>query len=155
MTTLSNIKSFLCAFALTTCLCQCGNDMPISYYWNEEYGYGTPYPTFLGKQQLAQNGKGFSMKDGECELWADLYYDRTDEDGELLVAREFLNGYPGPETIVDTTYSDGGFIIMDKVVVFDMQFLELWCKYPASEQQSYGELFCQCFDMFPQLNMNE
>lgn len=155
MTTLSNIKRFLCAFALTACLCQCGNDAPISYYWNETYGYGTPYPTFLGKQQFAQNGKGFSIENGECELWVDLYYDRTDEDGELLVAREFLNGYPGPETIVDTTYSDGGFIIMDKVVVFDMQFLELWCKYPASEQQSYGELFCQCFDMFPQLNMNE
>ena len=126
--------------------------MPVSCYWNEGYGYGTPYPTFLGKQQFAQNGKGFSVGKGECELWADLYYDRADEDGGLLVARDLLRSYPGPETIVDTTYSDGDFIVMDKVVVYDIQFLEIWCRYPASEEQSHGELFRQCVDQFPQLN---
>lgn len=142
----------LFALALIVCLCQCRNNIPVSCYWNEGYGYGTPYPTFLGKQQFAQNGKGFSMKNGECELWTDLYYDRVDEVGNLLVAREVLTSFPGPETIVDTTYSDGNFIVMDKVVVYEMQFLEIWCRYPASKKKSYGELFRQCIDRFPQLN---
>jgi len=127
---------------------------PVSYHWNEVYGYGTSYPSLLGKKHFAQNGKGFSVKNTECELWADLFYDRVDEDGNLLVANDFLHGCLGPKTIIDTTYNEGSYTVMDRVVAYDMQFLEIWCKYPTSEQQKIGQLFRLCFDRFPQLDNN-
>lgn len=128
----------------------------LSYYWNEWEEYGTYFPSFLGEEIiLPQNLKGFGVENEDCGLDADTFLDYSEGDGEQKVTLDYLKGSPGPKTILDTTYFDGNIIVMEKVVAYDMQFFQFWCRYPKSKHESYGNLFRQCKEKFPEFTKRD
>lgn len=128
----------------------------ISFYWNEWDEYGTYFPTILGDEiDLPENLKGFGVKNEDCEFYADYMHDYLDDNGEMKVAHEVLRGHPGPEALVDTAYVEGNFIVMSKYVVCDERFFHYGCKFLTSKEQTYGKLFRQCMDKFPEFSKRD
>ena len=88
----------------------------VSYYWNPDYEYGTFYPSFLGKIDRAENGKGFGVKNDDCELWADCYLIEIEGEDSLVFPQNYLKGANKASVVLDTTYQDNGIAIMNKVI---------------------------------------
>lgn len=128
----------------------------LSYHWNKYYEYGALYPAIFGEIDHAQNGKGFSVGNGESTLWADCYLMRLCGDSEEDLREEYainrLNGGKGPVVVLDTTFVEGTNIIMNKVIAYygvDPLFYEINCSYPSDKEEVYGELYRKCVSEFP------
>lgn len=128
----------------------------LSYHWNIYYEYGTFYPTILGEIDYAQNGKGFSVGNGECILWADCYLMRLCGNSEENLREEYainrLINDRGPIVVLDTTFVEGDNIVINKVIAYngiDPMFYEINCSYPSDKEDMYGKLFRKCVSEFP------
>ena len=150
----SNFPFGLMALMLFVATVSCNRQTSdVSYYWNPDYEYGTFYPSFMGKIDRAENGKGFGVKNDDCELWADCYLIQIEGEDSLVFPQNYLKGANKASVVLDTTYQDNGIAIMNKVIAYEgnngPMFYEISCGYPVEKEEKYGDLFRTCISEFP------